>query len=300
MSDSQSLRAAPPHGRHKGKGSSRKDSSTADRSSDSREGSGRGRPADDSDSEGPVYRLSPAVARPSTSQAEACAPPWHIVMEALADLQADMKKLKEERTMAPDGVGVADTVVNTPPPVRVEGGDSPCFSGFPSVLQGAQEEVSQVDLPADSVLRQCAKSYGPVEDFAAEVDKPVADMVNHVFVCGMREDEYREILEADVVKRPSNCPALAPIECNTQVLEALKTDGKKADFRLIEVSKDIVKAATIVTKSLTVLDTVALEGRPEVANEIHMLNGALALLGHANHRTNLMRSMHICALTRLR
>ena len=73
-----------------------------------------------------------------------------------------------------------------------------------------------------------------------------------------------------------------------------------------EVSKDIVKAATIITKSLTVMDKVTQEGSPEVANEIHMLNGALALLGHANHRNNLTRRfiikreinqkyVHLCA-----
>lgn len=151
------------------------------------------------------------------------------------------------------------------------------------------DEASQEDLPTDSVLTQCAKFYGPVDDCTDGIDKSVADMVNHVFDSGMRDDEYKEIMEADVVKRPSNCPALAPVECNKQVWDALKPDARKADFRMKEVSKDIVKAATILTKSLTVLDKVTQEGCPEVANEIHLLNGALALLGHANHRNNLTR-----------
>ena len=89
----------------------------------------------------------------------------------------------------------------------------------------------------------------------------------------MLDDKYREIMEADVVKRSSNCPALAPVECNTQVWDTLKLDARKADFRMKEVSKDIVKAATIITKSLPVLDKVAQEGCPEVANEINMLHG---------------------------
>ena len=50
-----------------------------------------------------------------------------------------------------------------------------------------------------------------------------------------------------------------------------------------------LKAATIVTKSLTVLDKIVQDGHPDVAHKVHMLNGALALLGNANHRNNLTR-----------
>ena len=55
------------------------------------------------------------------------------------------------------------------------------------------------------------------------------------------------------------------------------------------MSANVIKAGTIITKSLLALDKVAQEGHPEVAKEVGMLNGALALLGHANHRNNLAR-----------
>ncbi|XP_063886249.1 uncharacterized protein LOC135114290 [Scylla paramamosain] len=113
-------------------------------------------------------------------------------------------------------------------------------------------------------------------------------MVNHVFVHGLQEEEYKEILEDAAAKRPDNCHALAPVDCNSQVLDARKTDAKKADFRLKDVGKDIIKAATILTKSLTVLDKITLTGQPDVAQEVGMLTGALALLGHANHKNNLV------------
>ena len=90
--------------------------------------------------------------------------------------------------------------------------------------------------------------------------------------------------------RPSNCYALTQVECNAQVLDALPAEARKADFRLREVGKDITKAATILVKSLTVLDKVAQEGEhPAVASEVAMLSGALALLGNANFRNNLTR-----------
>ena len=57
-----------------------------------------------------------------------------------------------------------------------------------------------------------------------------------------------------------------------------------------EANKDILRAATILVKSLLVLDRVASDdGNSVVAHEVGMVNGALALLGNANHRNNLAR-----------
>ena len=56
------------------------------------------------------------------------------------------------------------------------------------------------------------------------------------------------------------------------------------------MGKDLLRAAAIVVKSLTVLDNFAQEeGNSVVAREVGLLNGALALLGNANHRNNLAR-----------
>lgn len=99
-----------------------------------------------------------------------------------------------------------------------------------------------------SVLQRCAKSLCPQDDVSGDIDGQVANMVNHIFDNGLRDEEYKDILEDDSTKRPGNCHALDPVECNPQVLEALETDAKKADFRMKELSKDIIKAATIMTK----------------------------------------------------
>ena len=62
-------------------------------------------------------------------------------------------------------------------------------------------------------------------------------MVNHLFDNGMRDDEYKEILDDEITNRPRNCHALAPAECNSQILEALQTQAKKSDFGMKEVGK---------------------------------------------------------------
>lgn len=167
------------------------------------------------------------------------------------------------------------------------------FSGFPTtspVHQPSRDDSdSQEEVVTGSVLQMCAKSFGPLDEVADEIDGQVADMVNHLFDNSLREEEYKEILSDDSTNRPGNCPSLAPVECNSQVLDALKIDAKKTDFHMREVGKDIIKAATIMTKSLTVLDKIAQDGQNDVAHEVGMLNTALALLGHANHRNNLTR-----------
>ncbi|MPC61306.1 hypothetical protein E2C01_055376 [Portunus trituberculatus] len=193
---------------------------------------------------------------------EANALPWFMVMEALAVLHSDMDKLKEGRRSSPS-CGADDAAA-----------------------------PDDDDVQPDSVLLQCTRAYGPVDEVSAGIDKHVADMVNHVFDSGLRE-EYKEILDDVATKRSDNCHALAPVDCNSQVLDALKTDAKKADFHMKDVSKDIIKAARIWTKFLTVLDKIAQTGQPEVAHEVGMFNGALSLLGNAYHKNNLARQFII-------
>ncbi|MPC59217.1 hypothetical protein E2C01_053233 [Portunus trituberculatus] len=63
-------------------------------------------------------------------------------------------------------------------------------------------------------------------------------MVNHPFDNGMHEEDYRKVLEVDNTKRPG--PALDPLECNSQILNALKSDTKETDFHMV-VGKDFTQ-----------------------------------------------------------
>ena len=115
-------------------------------------------------------------------------------------------------------------------------------------------------------------------------------MGNHLLDNDMQEEDYKAISEDDITRRPNNCPALAPVECNPQILGALKTDAKRADSLLREVSADIIKAGTIIIKLLLALDRVVQgDSHPVVTQEVGMINGAVVVLGRANHRANLAR-----------
>ena len=213
---------------------------------------------------------APGVSLPSTSRAAgnrdvSPAPPWNVVLDAIAELRSEVNKLKEGKCsggVGGGGVAVPTNSVDAGRPVFTSAPPSTAeFSGFPADEHYISSEDDEGDTVNDqqsvSVLQRCAKVYGPVDAVAAEIDGRVADMVNYVFDNGLREEEYKEILEDDATKRPSNCEALSPVECNAQVLDALKPDAKKTDLRMKGVGKDIVMAATILTKSLTVLDNFA-------------------------------------------
>ena len=205
-------------------------------------------------------------------------------MTALTELREEVNKLKKD-SVPPRRVNEGASTSHGAQHIGSPSGD---FLGFPAHTCDAAATAEHT--LGDSVLLHNAKVFGPPDTVSEDVDQQVADMVNFLFTNGMRGEDYKLICEDTVVQRPNNCHALAPVECNPEVLEALRCDAKRTDFRLRDVSRDVLRAATIVTKSLLELDTVAQEdGHPVVAREVGMLNGALALLGNAHYKHNLAR-----------
>ena len=148
---------------------------------------------------------------------------------------------------------------------------TPNFSGFDS----SSEEEGELRLtpPRASVLLQSAKALGPPDSVSEDIDQQVASMVNFLFEKGMQEEDYKAVSEDQVTRRPGICPALTPVECNPQILGALKTDAKKADFWLKDVSGDIQMTGTIFTRSLLALgQLVQVEGNAVIEREVTLLN----------------------------
>ena len=245
----------------------------------SRRDSGRSRQADPSEASGGDRCSVPSLA---------------MVMDAITELRNDMEKLKKDRlAVSTEDCQFVGSIPGTQRNLESVSQDSPAgFSGFRTQVSEDSDEGEEFPgaVSRGSVLLEGAKNFGPTENVSGDLDKEVAAMVNHLFISGMREEDYKAVMEDEVTLRPSNCHALHQVDCNAQVLNALPAETRKADFRLREVGKDITKAATIVVKSLTVLDKVAHdEDLPVVAQEVAKLNGALASLGNANYRNNLTR-----------
>ncbi|MPC63837.1 hypothetical protein E2C01_057943 [Portunus trituberculatus] len=122
-----------------------------------------------------------------------------MVMEALAAIRSGIDKFMEERRLdpscgsdnaaAPYGVNIRPAGQEVPPSSLPAG-----FSGFTQAEHciSSDDSYSQDNMHPDSVLLQCTRAYGPVDEVSAGIDKHVADMVNHVFDSGLREEEYRD------------------------------------------------------------------------------------------------------------
>ncbi|MPC73542.1 hypothetical protein E2C01_067875 [Portunus trituberculatus] len=189
--------------------------------------------------------------RPAVSQDSAPTAQWDIVLEALTELRREVNQLKADRGAAsPLRAPVVTGVVPSPrsPVVNDGAGPSsglPCgaspgnFSRF--VAGASDEEGVSAPLSTDlGPLHQCAKVFGPPKVVSGVIDSTVADMVNFVFENGLCEEDHKAICEDAFVMRPSNCPALAPVECNPEILDALRFDARRTDFHLKEVNKDIL------------------------------------------------------------
>ncbi|MPC60498.1 hypothetical protein E2C01_054544 [Portunus trituberculatus] len=206
----------------------------------------------------------------------------------------------EKRSVPPPSPArVATGASPSPRPPRVNDGAGPShgltcpaspvnFLGFGEA--GSDVDVASVPRPTVGPLLQSAKVFGPPEVVSDAIDDKVAEMVNFLFDRGLREDDHKALFEDECVLRPSNCPALSAVECSPEVLDALPLEARRLDFHMKEVNKDVLRAATIITRSLLALDKVAQdEEHPVMVQEVAMINSALALLGNANFRNNLAR-----------
>ncbi|MPC63265.1 hypothetical protein E2C01_057360 [Portunus trituberculatus] len=260
----------------------------------------------------------PPPPTPCTSPDDANSFPWAIMFEAISELHDEINELKKDKdksayngqqgmlgaNAAPRGCegsqGDANTstnashrherVVASPLSTQSALTDSTAsFSGFNAGSDEDEDGEIHDEPSIGSALLHSAKTYGPLEDILEDMELPVVDMVNYLFDHSMRE-EYKQIVEEEATKRPGNCHALTPVVCYAQMFDALKIEAKRTDSRMKEVSKDILMAATIIIKSLTALDKIPQdEGHAGVAQEVGMINGALALLGNTNHHNNLAR-----------
>ncbi|MPC50541.1 hypothetical protein E2C01_044370 [Portunus trituberculatus] len=213
----------------------------------------------------PHSPLSPSLAGEDSTSTPT---PWSILVDAITELHGDMARLKAEGQLSrmdsptpakaepsPDlghVSGLSGRALPSPVDLQHGGaGSASDFSGFRPIDDEAYEEGELAESPVRSVLLRAAKAYGPVECVAPDVEAHVAEMVNHLFGNGMREEDYKEVLEDDATKRPDNCPALEPVECNSQVLEALKPDAKQAESRMMDVGKDLLRGAMLICAPMT-------------------------------------------------
>ncbi|MPC43993.1 hypothetical protein E2C01_037652 [Portunus trituberculatus] len=207
-------------------------------------------------------------------------------------------------TLGPAGVNKLSTLPRLP-----TSQDAVPWDVLLTALAELRDEVKKLKrdrLPPATTLSRVNEGTS-TSQVSEDIDQQVAEMVKFLFIDRIRGEDYKLICEDDITKKLKNCHAQVPVDCNPEVLDALKSDAKKTDHRLQDVSKDILQAATIVIKSFLALDKVTHDrDLLKAAREVGMLNEALALLGNVNYKNNLARRfamkrkinhkyMHLCS-----
>lgn len=142
-----------------------------------------------------------------------------------------------------------------------------------------------------------------VKDICGDkIDEVLAKNVNNLFLNGMDEEQYNEIVKDEKTPRPENCEALRVVKTNQLVWDVLPTFTQTCDRKLQNIEKTVVKAATILTASVN-----KMAQSDNCDDEIlDKCNDTIALMGHANRQLNLARRefmkpdldynyVHLCA-----
>ncbi|MPC48280.1 hypothetical protein E2C01_042049 [Portunus trituberculatus] len=156
--------------------------------------------------------------------------PLAMVMDTITELRYDMEKLKKDRP----AVSTEDNKFEGSAPVphksleSVSQASPAGFSGFssPVSVDSNEGEEFQGAVFCGIVLLEGTKNFGPTESVSEKLEKEIAAMVNHLFISGMRKEDYKAVMEDEVTLTPSNYHALTQVECNAQVLDALPAEAR--------------------------------------------------------------------------
>ena len=139
------------------------------------------------------------------------------------------------------------------------------------------------------------------EEFLASLDDELADkektskrvassLANHInkrFAGKLSDEKLKERMEK--YHRPSNCEHLVVPTVNPEVWKSLPAHARRADLKLAQTQRAIVKAATALTKTTHILLSARNQDK-----EVTTANAdALTLLGHASRELSLRRRQAI-------
>lgn len=156
-----------------------------------------------------------------------------------------------------------------------------------------QDQVCNVDKnnnkrESDSRFAGLAKKFKSQEFTDIEIDDTLAENVNGFFLQGIDEKRYLELVADEGNARPANCDSLVTVKTNQMIWDGLSSVAKTNDRKLQTVETTVVKAATLLVKSVHEMSVLEKTDKTH-GIEIDRCTEALALLGHANRQINLAR-----------
>lgn len=124
------------------------------------------------------------------------------------------------------------------------------------------------------------------------IQETLASNINDVFINGLKEDEYSNMIKDEALPRPENCEALQTVKCNKIVWDFLQTNTKFLDKKLQNSETSIIKAAILVAQAVDSMAKAELQIKElgiDISKPLDNCQDALSLLGHANKQINMTR-----------
>ena len=140
----------------------------------------------------------------------------------------------------------------------------------------------------DALLNETAQDFESDEQTDPKVAQKLADIVNRGWGSKLKEAKLKEKLAK--YNPPDNCEKLTVPKVNPEIWNKLKHGTRRADLRLANMQKVLVKVGSAVAKSTDTL--LAIRSNPEKTSAAALTEklgelvthnaDALALLGHVN------------------
>ena len=140
----------------------------------------------------------------------------------------------------------------------------------------------------ESRFSSLAKKFKTQEITDNAVDDTLAEHVNDFFTKRIDDSKYAELIKDENNARPENCSGLVLVKCNNIIWEGLSGTAKTTDRKLQALETTIVKASTLLVKSVHEMSLLEKED-DKYGKEIDRCLEVLALLGHDNRQVNLAR-----------
>jgi hypothetical protein len=175
--------------------------------------------------------------------------------------------------------------------------------GEPQAKKQKNETNNNTDNEKTSRFSNMAKRFKVKDVCGEKIDDVLAQNVTSLFLNGMDEEQYNDLVKDEKTPRPENCEGLKIVKTNQLVWDIIPTFSQTCDKKIQNIEKTLVKAATILTK---VVDKMAKLDTDENSEVLDNCNDTIALLGHANRQINLARRdfmkpdldanyVHLCA-----
>lgn len=143
---------------------------------------------------------------------------------------------------------------------------------------------------SNSRFSNMSKRFKQKEITGEKIDDTLASNITDFVRNGMDKVQYNDLMKDDTNPRLDNCDGLVVVKTNQLIWDLISPYTQTCDRKMQNIEKSVVKAATLLAKTVNDLAKLDKEkNTDEFSETIESCNDVLAVLGHTNRQINLTR-----------